>query len=269
MIISETGIYIGIVIMGAMIVAVAAFLVMKSTSKKGIAQIEKHPVNPVDNLEASATTGKRHASILGPALNKLRSLLKTVPRERSQRKRDVAPDQQPIGEEPTIRERFSTPSPGVTSSEPEINAVPFSPDQQPIGEEPTIRERLSTPLPGITSSEPEINAVPSSPDQWAPNMEPANEEELEVNTLSILPAESAESGQGLPEEKPEELPEASDNEYQQQKPETKGSMLDLFTTEVVEESDVSQLAAKLSDIDIHDLSEEAQELINQLKGAKK
>ena len=233
MIISETGIYIGIVIMGAMIVAVAAFLVMKSTSKKGIAQIEKHPVNPVDNLEASATTGKRHASILGPALNKLRSLLKTVPRERSQRKRDVAPDQQPIGEEPTIRERFSTPSPGVTSSEPEINAVP------------------------------------SSPDQWAPNMEPANEEELEVNTLSILPAESAESGQGLPEEKPEELPEASDNEYQQQKPETKGSMLDLFTTEVVEESDVSQLAAKLSDIDIHDLSEEAQELINQLRGAKK
>ena len=106
MTISETGIYIGIIIMGAMIVAVAARLVMKSTSKKGIAQTEKQPVNPVENIETSATMRKRRASIVGLVLNRLKLLLKPAPKERGQRRRNVDPDQQPVDKGIAIKERF-------------------------------------------------------------------------------------------------------------------------------------------------------------------
>ncbi len=268
MIISETGIYIGIiVIVGAMIVAVAARLVMESTSKKGIAQTEKQPVNPVENIGASATMRKRRASIVGLVLNKLRLLLKSVPRERSQRRRNVDPDQQPVDKGIAINEQFSTPLPGVTSLKPEIDTAPSSPDQQPVDKGIAINEQFSTPLPGVTSSESGINAAPSFPDQGVPNVEPANKEEPEVNTLSTLPAELAESSQDLPQEEPAEVSAASDDEYREQ-PKSTDSVFDLFTSDMAEESDVSKFAANLNDVDVHDLSGEAQDFINRLKGAK-
>lgn len=229
-----TGAYIGIVIMGAIIVAITAFFIMKSTSKRGIVQPQKLPV---ENVETSAALKERHAPTRGPGRSRLRFPSLGLGLGKFGRQRHDAP-----------------------------------PDQPPIDEGLAINEQFSIPLPGVNSSEPEINAVPLSLDQAVPSVEPAGQEEPEVNTLDTSPAEPAESSQDQSQEEPEliegeaEEP-ASDSESQKQ-PKTEDSVFDLFKDEIVEESDISKLAVTLNNVDAHDVLEEAQNLINQLRGAR-
>ena len=61
--------------------------------------------------------------------------------------------------------------------------------------------------------------------------------------------------------------QASDEESQGQ-PKTEDTVLNLFTDEIVEESNISKFAAALDNVDVHDLLEEAQKLKNQLRGAR-
>ncbi len=228
-----TGAYIGIVIMGAIIVAITAFFIMKSTSKRGIAPAQKPPV---ENVETPAALKERRVPILGLVLNRL---------------------------------KFPSLGRGPSKSGRQRHNAP--PDQQPIDEELAINEQFSIPLPGVNHSEPEINAVPLPLDQEVPNVEPANQEEPEENTLNASPAEPAESPQDQPQEEAELIENeseepASDNENQKQ-PKTEDSVFDLFKDEIVEESDISKLAATLNNIDARDVLEEGQNLINQLRGA--
>ena len=187
-------IFIGICILAAAIVI--TIFTTKSTPKKGITQKQ-----PVENIEAKATPKKRHA--------------------------------------------------------PQRSSAP--PDQRPIDEGLDINERLSTPLPGVTSPELEINAALLPLDQGIPNVEPIKKDKSEVN----IPQEEPEPI----EREPEELNEASDDGYREQ-PTTEDAVLNLFTAEMAEESNISKFAANLNNIDVHDLPEEARKLINQLKGGK-
>lgn len=237
----DTGIgtYMGIVIMGAVIVVVTAFLIIKSTSKKGIAQTQE-PL--LGNMETSTALKKEPAPNLRLRLNSFKSLLRLAPRE-SSRQRSNAP-----------------------------------PDSEPIDEGLAMNRQFSVQLPGVTSSEPAANDAPSSPDQETLNVEPPDEEEPAVTITDTLPAEPAEPAQDRPQEEPEQPDEVSDGEYQEQpdeasdgeyqeQPTKKDTAFDLFTTEIVEENDVSKLAANLSNLDVDDLLEEARNLRNVLRGA--
>ncbi len=178
---------------------------------------------------------------------------------RALQKRNAAPDQQPIDAGLDINKRFSTPLPGVASPEPQvnmINAFPARLDQGMPNMEPVDEEEPQVNM---------INAFPAGLDQGMPNMEPVNEEEPQVNMIDILPAELAESNQGWPQEKPEELNEASHDGYAEQ-PITGSNLSDLFNTEVAEEDDISKFAKKLDDVDARDLQEEAQSLISRVRG---
>lgn len=271
----ETVVYIGIVILGAMIVVVAAFLIIKSTSKKGITQIQ---TQPVENIETNAALKKRHATQNGVTddrkisaiWKKKGDILRGI---RALRKRITHPDQQPLDEGLAINDQFSIPLPDVTISEPEINTASSSPDQEVSNVEPTNGEETDVIMINNFHVEPangeetEVIMINNFP------VEPANEEETEVNMINNFPAESAESTRGWPQEelepveyKPEETDEAPDNEYQEQV-KTKDDVFDLFTAEMVEESDVNKFAATLNNVDVYDLLKEAQSLTNRLRGA--
>lgn len=233
---SGTVMSIGIVIMGAMIVVVVAFFIVKSTSKEGVGQTQKQPV---ENIETPVAPRKRRAPAFGLVLARLKFLSGLALRQ--------------------LRRQTG-------------NA---SPNQQPVDEVVAVNERFSIPLPDVTDLEPGMDAAPSSPDQGIPDVEPANEEESGVDMPDTIPAEeSAESTQDQPQEElepaegePEEMDEISDDEYQEQ-PKDKDAVLELFTGELAEESEVSKFAASLNNIDVHNLLEEAQDLINQLRGGR-
>lgn len=239
-----TGVDIGIVIVGAIIVVGTAFLVVKSTSKMGVAQTQKQPV---EYTETPVAVEKRRAPTLGLALNRLKSPLGLALRKFSRQPSNATPDQQPIDEGLAINEQFSIPLSGVTSSEPEVNTVPSS---------------------------------PAEPEQWLPDVEPANEKEPEADRLDTLPEEPAESTQDLSQEEPEETrkpeeirtpeepeePGETPGEEYEEQPKPTGSAFDLFTAEMAEESEVSKFAATLNNVDIHHLLEEARTFINQLRG---
>lgn len=84
-------------------------------------------------------------------------------------------------------------------------------------------------------------------------MEPVNDERSTVNM-------GAESELGKQDE-------ATANEAQKQET-TTGDLSDLFTEEVVEESNTGNLAKSLSDVDILDLMKEGRNFVNDIKGTK-
>lgn len=74
-----------------------------------------------------------------------------------------------------------------------------------------------------------------------------------------------------PGEKAEETPEPADDNAGDKPPEQpKGedSMLDLFTAEVVDDSNAGKLAASLDNVDMSDIMGEAQSLVRKLKGSR-
>ena len=247
------GVYIVTLAAGAIIVAITAFRIIKSTRKKGTAQTQKQLVK---DTETPTALRKRHAPTLGLTFNRLSFLLRRALGKFSRQKHNALPDRQPVDEGLAINEQFSIPSPGVVSSEPETNTAPFSPNQGVPNPEP---ENEGVPEANM------INTSPADLVQEAPNPEPENEGAPEADMINNPPAESDEITQGWPQEETKELSEATDNEYQEQ-PTNKDAMLDLFAAEIAEENDVSKLAATLNNIDAQDLLEEAQSFINQLSG---
>jgi len=257
------GVYIGIVIMGAMIVVSTALLIMKSISKKASAQSEKQPVEYVDTLAAPK---KRPAPTLGLVLDRLKFLLGLSLSRFSRQRRDAVPDQQPIDQEVAANERFSIPLPGAANSEAEIAAVPSPLAEGVANVEPVNVEPVNVEEPEVNM----VNSLTAEPNQEAPNVELINEEEPEANMIDSYTAESAQLTQEQlepTEDEPEEMDEASDNDYQEQ-PTKEDAVLDLFADEIVEESNISRFAESLDNIDAHDLLEEAQTLMNRLRGGR-
>ena len=88
-----------------------------------------------------------------------------------------------------------------------------------------------------------------------------------------------DTGQRLPQGEPQQPPEPTESEPEgvketsedgHQKPTvTEDAMYNLFTTEVVEENDLSKLAESLNDVNARDLLGEARDLINQLNRNRK
>ena len=257
-----TEVYIMIVIMGAMMVAVTVFLMLKSTSNKNLARTQ---TQPVEGIETSTALGKKHPPTFGSALNNLKVLLGRSLSSFNRPTHNAPTEQPPIDEGQTINKRFSIPLPGVSNLEPEIRAVLPAPEQ-------------TVPNVAPHNEEPEVNILdtfPAKPEPGIAPVRPATEQVSEVNTIKILPAESVESTQDqaqeeleLVEYEPEEIDKASENEAPEQ-PKAKDTVFDLFTDEITEESDVGKFAATLGDVESHDLLEKPQALMNPLRGTSR
>lgn len=238
--------YFGVVIMGAIIVVVTAFLVIKSTLKNDITRIEKQPI---EHIETTAVIKKRHVSICrfllrsnaGNLVQPLKFLLRPVLGVINLPSHSASSDQEIPNWKPANNEQILMPLPDIDNPELETNMVPPSPEHE-------------VPSGQSVSGEPEVNMIDTSPeklDQEIPNVEPANDEKPEH----------------VEHDNSEELNEASDDEKGEQ-PTTEDAVFDLFKGEIGEESKISKFAATLNDVDIHDLLNEAQSLINHLRGSR-
>lgn len=262
----QTTMYIGIVIIGAMMVLVTAFLIVKSTSKNS--SVKSRPSDDIENIEVKPAMEKKHAphnekidnrESLAPWKIK-RDILKGI---RALRKRSTSPDPQPLDEVLTLKEQQLTPLPDNTGLELQTNTLP------PLTDQETSNIEL------VNEEDTKENMISTSPEelgQSSSNVEPANEEEKEENIFDKFPPELAESTPEQLQEEPEDVEnepveeyKAPDNEYQEE-PKADDDVLDLFKSEVVGENDAGILAANLDNVEIHDLLEEAQKLMNQLKG---
>ena len=259
----ETGIYIGIVVIGAMIVLVTAFLIVKSTSKNSTAQ-----TRPSEDIEVEAAMKKRYVPHSGRIDDRMALALWKIKRDilkgiRALRKRSTPPDLQLVDEGPTLREQQLTPLPDNTGLGLQTNTLP-SPTDQEISNIELVNEEETEANMTSTSTE-ELG-------QGLLNVEATNEEEDEVNIIDKLPPELAESTQEQPQEELEhdeneslEEYKTPDNEHQEQA-KANDDMLNLFKGEMAGDSDISTLASNLNNVDVHDLLEEARRLLNQLSG---
>jgi outer membrane biosynthesis protein TonB len=144
-----------------------------------------------------------------------------------------------------------------------------TPAPQPVDRVRIINEQPPPqPQPPAASPEPVTSAAPSPTEPAIPIVEPAAEKEPEVNIADILLEEPAESAESQSQEEPEEPAEAPDEEHQE-RPKAEGGLDDLFATEIADEDDVSRFAESLETVDTKDLIGEAQDLLNQIRGAKK
>ena len=227
-----------IVLSGAIVVAVTAYFVLKSTLKKDVSQTREQPAQ---KAKAGDTAGQPGRNFLVAGIRKLlgRRAGKAAPGSDK-----ALPVQPPAGE-------------GPPALAPEVDLPPLPQDQEapvagPSGESPPALA-LEADLP------------PLPQDQEAPGAEPAVEEP-EISAPETPPDESATSEPETSPEKPEEASESDDSDVQKQKPEG-GDMFSLFTEVAVEESGASKLAETLEEVDVHGLLEDAQNFKNQLRGS--
>ena len=250
MIIGESGIYLGVVIMGAMILLVTAFLIVKSTPKKGTTKTQ-----PLENIEMEVALKKESASPSGAmntgkvsAIRKIKGdILKGI---RALRKRSTSPDQQPIDEGLAIKEQLSTRLPDLASLGLQGSTLPSLANREELNTEPADEPESEGNM---------VDTAPVEPEQGLSNVAPVSEPETEVNMTDSSPAELAKSNQeplpeGLERAEPESEEEykAPDNEPQEQ-PEAKKDVIDMFMDEMVEESETSKFASTLDNVDVHDL----------------
>ena len=92
-------------------------------------------------------------------------------------------------------------------------------------------------------SQPQFHATAMEPPQESPPAQPADQKSIET-------------------------PETVNDEASKKAVKTKDSVFDLFTDGMDEESDVSEFAAKVDNVDIGDLRQEIQSLASQLKGGR-
>jgi hypothetical protein len=186
---------------------------------------------------------------------------------------------------------------GEKSSLPTWKTKPEDQSPQDTGTPP--EEELPAVFPEVTVPELHPDAPSSLPDIETPDIVPVSEgtevnvmdnlmmnqeqtlsesEQLTVEETIIeprddLPDETAATGGEQPQEEQgtsvfePEKEETSGGEEQPEKVKSDDNMFDLFTEEVLEESDVSKLAATLNNVDIDDLLEEVYNTKKYLGGS--
>ena len=235
------GIYIGIGILAAVVMSVTT-LFLKSA-----------PRPDIPRAQTQTQTQKQPAKGILKDIMDAKSLLR---RRRADKNYDAAPAPQPVDRVRIINEQPPPqPPPPAARPEPVTSAAPY-PTEPAI---PTVEP--------AAEKEPEANVIKVSAEQPA-EAEGQVQDKPEVNITDILPEEPAESAESESQGEPEEPAGAPDEEHQE-RPKAEGGLDDLFATEITDEDDVSHFAESLEAVDTKDLIGEAQDLLNQIKGAKK
>ena len=169
--------------------------------------------------------------------------------------------------EPSV---FAEPVPAVADAPPLETPLPAPAAEQP----PPIEEQAMTPIEEPTTPQP-----PAQPDlqpaerlsvgdlaEWEQNVdmlqdkldEEAEEEEERYLEEAVSDDVKEVFGTGIEDDD-------DDDEDEDEEKSELDAMLDLFTTELVEETDANRLAALLGEVDARDLLSEAQEILNELR----
>ncbi len=255
MVIDESIIYMGIVILGGLILIAGAFFIIKSTSEKGVTRNSSG-----DNAEPDSDPKDRIAAEKQQPNNGKLSFFSRLRGKMGRGLTDGVKDRpSPDGQsEAAVSEPSSSRMPDLNSLGLQTN------DIQSLAE----RETLSAEKMNQVESVPEASPAPPPESAPLPDTEPLVEEMESVSAIDDSPTEEAQAEQGpAPEEIeiPVQEPPSEESPADNQKSKT-DDLFDMFKDETGEESEVSKFAANLDDINAHDLLEQSQNLINYLSG---
>lgn len=255
MIIDESIMYMGIVILGGLVLVAGVFFIIKTTPKKSVARNDSaNNAVPNPGLKESVAFENQQRSEGKPSFfSRLKG--KVGGGFRGGVKGPPSPNGQP---EPAVSEQRP-------SRMPDLDSLGLQPtDLQSQAE----RETLSAGPVNQVESAPELPPAPPAEPAPLPDTEPPVGEKDSLNAIDDLPVEEAEPGQDPPPEEAEiPVQELSAEEAPADNQQSKtDDLFDMFKDEMAEESEVSKFAANLDDIDAHDLLEQSQSLINYLSG---
>jgi hypothetical protein len=238
---------IGIVVSGAIVVIITAFFIFRPNLKRSAAKARQK--NEETGEKSSLPTWKTKRNII----RNLRSL----------RKHRKPEDQSP-------QDTGTPPEEELPAVFPEVTVPELQPDA------PSSLPDIETPDIVPVSEETEVNVMDNlmmNQEQTLSESEQLTVEETIIEPRDDLPDETAATGGEQPQEEQgtsvfePEKEETSGGEEQPEKVKSDDNMFDLFTEEVLEESDVSKLAATLNNVDIDDLLEEVYNTKKYLGGS--
>ncbi len=283
MMIDESIVNLGIVVIGGLVLVAGVFFIIKSTPRKSAAgngSTDNAGPGPGRQEKVVAENKKKHKD-KSSFFSKLRE--KMSKGLGSKVKDQPSPAGQP---EPASNERGASRMPDLSSLGLQTN------DLHSLAE----RETLNTVPVDEVESTPELPPAPPEDSAPVPDTEPPLEEENIVSANNDAPAGEEDSlspnndvpvgeedsvspngdlpGEETPAE-PEPTPEEAEvpvmetpvEETPDENAQSKSDdLFDMFKDELAVESEASKFAANLDDIDVHDLLEESQSLINYLSG---
>lgn len=248
----ESIMYLGIVILGGLILIAGAFVIIKSTPRKGATRNDSAynaGPDPGRQKRSSAKNEEKHTD--KPSLfNRLRGKMS---RGLAVEVKDgPSPNEQP---EPATNEHGPSRMPDLNSLGLQTN------DLHSLAE----RDTLSAEPVNQVEPAPELSPAPLAEPAQPPGTEPPVEEGDSMSVINDLPAVPEQDPP--PEEAEIPVPETPAEETPANDQESKtDDLLDMFKDEIVEETEAGKFASTLEDIDVHDLLEQSQSLINYLSG---